>query len=120
MGDGSESVIHATKIKDYRIEKEGILSKERTQAQRLAGEARQFFRKCEEEMEQCCDPLGSSELENLEQRVKNMETVLEDDHDDLNNVMLALGTLKEVSTLFGTIRLSYIGSWYSPRSLLGN
>ena len=59
------------------------------------------------------------ELKKVDQRAKNKEAVFEDDRDDLDIVMLALGTLMKVSTPFYIIYTTNIRCCYSPRRQCG-
>lgn len=91
-----ESSHYPEEIRDYWVEQQATLAKERTQAQRLAGEAREFLVKFKENLGECRKRLGGGEIEKAERNMREMDNALEDGRDDLEIVAQALENLKKV------------------------
>ena len=91
-----DSTNYSKEITDYWIEQQATLAKERTQAQRLAGEARKFLVEFKKDFEECRKRLDSGESEKVERHVREMNDALEDGRDDLEIVAQALQNLKKV------------------------
>ena len=91
-----DSTTYPEEIKNFWIEQQGSLAKERKQAQTLVNEARDFFDKFKADFEQCRDRLDTGVVEKAEQNVRVMNDALEDRRDDLDFVTDALHNLKKV------------------------
>lgn len=96
-----DSTHYPEEIKNYWIEQQGVLARERKQAQRLASEAREFTSRFKADFEAFRDQLDSGEVEIAEQNVREMEDALEDGRDDLEIVTKALDNLKKVGVVSG-------------------
>ena len=93
------STTYPAEIKEYWIEQQGVLAKERTLARMTASEAREFLSKCQDEMREYRDRLDSGEREILETNMQEMGNALEDDRDDIEIVKEVFGRLQKVGAI---------------------
>ena len=94
-----EATTYPQEINEYWIEEQGKLAKERTLAQEAAREAREYLKKCQDELTEYQARLGNDEREAIEKSIRVMGDALEDDRDDIEVVKDAQERLKEVGTI---------------------
>lgn len=94
-----ESTTYPKEINEYWIEEQGKLTKERTLAQEAAREAREYLKKCQDELKQYKARLEDGQRETIEKSLKVMGDALEDDRDDIEAVQDAQERLNKVCAI---------------------
>ena len=94
-----DSTSYPKEINEYWIEKQGMLAKERTLAQEAAKEAREYLKKCQDELKEYQARLENGEHEAIEKSIKVLGDALEDDRDDIEIVKDAQERLKKVGAV---------------------